>query len=449
MPGLAGWRTTEAVLLISATIPTRRVLLCQEKFASSPSRGEDITNSMTHPISPFDSLPRDCWLNINVAQLSENIRRLQAHIGRPALVVVKGNGYGHGYENTAKAFLAGGARYLGVANLSEGLVLRGIGIMAPILILGGMLPHDMAPAAAAGLEFVVFRPDHVAALREIPKISSPVHVHLKVDTGMGRIGCLPHEAAALAQAITSIPGVQLAGLGTHFAIASIPGNEHTAGQIDKFDQTIASLAAVGIRPEIIHAANSNGALYHPRALFDMVRLGIIAYGVQSSMSEGTTVPEGVKPALSWHTRITSTKIMPKGSTVSYGCEYAMPKDARIGVLPVGYADGFRRLPKNVNVVLIEGREYPIRGRITMDQCMVDLGDLPDVTGTEVVLLGRQGNKEITARNLAARWGDNVHSIFSDLNFRIPRHCVEELPGSPDSNAQPLPPSKKAESHDSE
>jgi alanine racemase len=389
---------------------------------------------MTQPISIFDSLPRECWLQINVAQLAENVRRLQAQIGRPALVVVKGNGYGHGYENAARAFLKGGARYLGVFNLAEGLVLRGAGITVPILILGGMLPHEMAAAAAANLEFIVFRPDHVEALREIPKTSSPVRVHIKVDTGMGRIGCWPHEAAALAQAVTSIPGVQLAGLGTHFAVASIPGNEHTGGQIDKFDQAIASLAAVGIRPEIIHAANSNGALYHPRALYDMVRLGIIAYGVRSSMSEGTTVPEGVKPAMSWHTRVTSSKIMPKGSTVSYGCEYTLEKDSRIGVLPLGYADGFRRLPKNVNVVLIDGKEYPIRGRIAMDQCMVDLGDSPDLTGAEVVLLGKQGDKEITARGLAARWDDNVHSIFTSIPFRVPRHSVEGLSVASDANA---------------
>ena len=378
----------------------------------------------TQPISIFDSFPRDCWLQINVAQLAENVRRLQAHIGRPALVVVKGNGYGHGYEHAARAFLKGGARYLGVANLAEGLALRYAGIDAPVLILGGILPHDMAPAAAANLEFIVFRPDHIAALREMPKGVSPIRVHIKVDTGMGRLGCAPHEVAALAQAITGIPGVHFAGLSTHFAVASIPGNEHTSAQIDCFDQAIASLTAAGIRPDIIHAANSNGALYHPRSLYDMVRLGMIAYGVRSSMSEGTTVPEGVKPALTWHARITSSKIMPKGSSVSYGCEYLMKQDSRIGIVPVGYADGFRRLPKNVNTVLIEGQEYPTCGRITRDQSMIDLGNMLDMTGAEVVLLGKQGNKEITARDLAARWDDNVHSIFSSIPFRVPRRVTQ-------------------------
>jgi len=378
---------------------------------------------MNTPISSFDTLPRDCWLNIDTTQLADNVRRLQAHIGRPVLVAVKGNGYGHGYENAALAFLKGGVKYLGVANLAEGLLLRRAGITAPVLILGGILPHDMAPAAAAGLEFVVFRPDHIAALREIPKTASPVRVHLKIDSGMGRLGCFPNEAAALAQAITAISGVQLAGLSTHFAIASIPGNAHTEGQIDKFEQAIAALAAVGIRPEIIHACNSSGSLYHPRARFDMVRMGIIAYGVRPSAYEGTTIPDGVKTALTWHARITSSKILPKGYKISYGCEYEMPQDGRIGMLQVGYVDGYRRMPKNVNTVLIDGRECPLRGRINMDQCMVDLGDMPDMTGAEIVLLGKQGDKEISVYDLAKRWEDNTYNVYSAIATRVPRRVV--------------------------
>jgi alanine racemase len=389
---------------------------------------------MPQHISIFDDLPRDCWLNINTAQLTENLRRLQATVNRPALVVVKANGYGHGYELAANAFLKAGANYLGVATLSEGLALRGAGITTPILIMGGILPHDMAHATAATLDFIVARPDHIAALKEIPKTSQPVRAHLKVDTGMGRIGCLPKEAPELAKAIKSIPGVELTGLCTHFAVASIPNNEHTHSQINAFNATIAALAAINIRPTIIHAANSNGALYHKDAQYDMVRFGIIAYGVRSSMSEGTPIPMGVNAALSWHTRVITTKVMPKGATISYGCEYTLEKESRIGVLPIGYADGFRRLPKDINKVLINGEEYPTRGRITMDQCMVDLGNLPDITGAEAVLLGKQGNRDITARDLGARWGDNVHSIFASIPFRVPRHALDGPLDLSDPNA---------------
>lgn len=379
---------------------------------------------MTHPISPFDNLPRDSWLTIDVEQLAENIRRIEKVAQRPALVAVKANGYGHGYEIASRAFLKGGAKYLGVANLAEGLLLRSAGISAPILILGGMLPHDMAPAAAAGLEFVVFLPEHVAALREIPKTSQPVRVHIKVDTGMGRIGCFPEEVAGLARAIQSIDGVKIAGLSTHFAMAATIGNEHTLGQIKKFDEAIASLAAINVRPEIIHAANSSGSLYYAHARYDMVRLGIVAYGVRSSMQDGAELPEGVASAMSWHARLTSTRVFPKGAKISYGCEYEMPKNGRIGVLPVGYVDGFRRLPTNVNSVLIGGQERPTRGRINMDQCMIDLGDMPDMTGEEVVILGKQGNKEITIYDLVNRWQDNDRNIYGALSWRLPRRVLK-------------------------
>ncbi len=378
---------------------------------------------MTVPFNIFDTLPRDCWVNIDTAQLADNVRRLQAHIGRPVLVAIKANGYGHGYENAARAFLAGGARYLGVANYAEGFLLRQLGIAAPVLVLNGMMPNEMVLAAQAGLDFFVWRPDHIAALRQMPKTSTPVRAHIKVDTGMGRLGCFPEEVAQIGEALKSMPNVTIAGLATHFAIASIPDNEHTNGQIAKFDQAIASLAAIGIRPEIIHAANSSGALYHPRARYDMVRVGIVAYGVPPSAVVGPDIPEGVKTALTWHARVTSSKILPANSSVSYGCEYVMPKDARIGILPVGYADGYHRIPKNANSVLIEGQERKILGRINMDQCMVDLDGLPDITGAEAVLLGKQGGKEISVGELSRRWETNTYGVYVGISPRVPRRIV--------------------------
>lgn len=375
---------------------------------------------MPQSLSAFDHLPRDCWVNVDTAQLTRNVQILQKHVDRPVLIAVKGNGYGHGYEIAARAFVAAGARYLGVAGLAEGLALRQAGVQAPVLILSGLLPHDMKLAAEAGLEFTAFRPDHVTALREIPKTSQPIRVHIKIDTGMGRLGCFPREAAAIAQAIKDIPGVTIAGLSTHFARASIPGNEHTEMQINNFEQAIASLAAIGIRPEIIHACNSSGSLYHPRARYDMVRMGIVAYGVRPSAYEGTTIPEGVNTALTWHARITSSKILPKGSKISYGCEYTVPEDTRIGIVPVGYVDGFRRNPREVNTMLIDGQERPTRGRINMDQCMLDLAGMPDMTGAEVVLLGRQGDKEISVYDLAKRWDDNTYNVYSAIATRVPR-----------------------------
>lgn len=375
---------------------------------------------MIAPYNFFDTTYRDCWVEINFNQLAENVRHLQLVAQRPCLVAVKGNAYGHGYEIAAKAFVKGGARYLGVANYGEGLLLKQCGLTVPILILGGMLPEEMALAAAAGLEFFVFRQDHVDALRQMPK-STPIRVHIKVDTGMGRLGCFPDEVAGLGSALQSIPGVVIAGLATHFAKAGPPGSEFTENQIHKFEQAIAALAVKGIRPDVIHASKS-GTLYHERPRYDMVRLGIIAYGVAPAV-EGFVLPDGVRTALTWHARITSTKILPQGATVSYGGSYVMPKEGRVGILPVGYADGYRRLT-DVNSVLIDGKERKIIGSINMDQCMVDLDSLPDITGSKVDLIGVQGDKKITVQYLAQRWNTNSYSVYTGIHTRVPRRSVE-------------------------
>ncbi len=372
-------------------------------------------------IPDFDSLPRDCWATINTAQLSENLRRLKAVAGVPVMAVVKANGYGHGYENAACAFIAGGASYLGVATLSEGLLLRKLGIEIPVLVVGGMLPADIVLAAQAALDFFVWQPDHIQALRDMPKGSGLIRAHLKVDTGMGRSGCMPNEALAIAQALKTISGVELTGLCTHFASADIPGIDDTARQIEKFDQVIAALAVSGIRPRIIHAANSPGTLYFVQARYDMVRVGITAYGIPPDT--GLKIPDGVKPALGWRARITSTKILPAGHGISYGSEYKLPAPTRVGVLPVGYADGYRRTPKNVNSVLVEGRECKVLGRVCMDQCMIDLGGFGDITGAEAILVGEQGGKNISVDDLAQRWGTISYEVLTGIAMRVPRRVM--------------------------
>jgi alanine racemase len=158
----------------------------------------------------------------------------------------------------------------------------------------------------------------------------------------------------------------------------------------------------------------------------MVRVGIVAYGVPPSSIVGNVIPEGVQTALTWHARVTSSKIMPAGSTVSYGCEYTLPNDARVGVIPVGYGDGYVRIPKNVNSVLVDGRECKTLGRINTDQCMIDLGDLPDMTGAPVVLLGKQGSKEISVQELAQRWETNTYSVYINIAPRVPRCIVGDV-----------------------
>ena len=371
----------------------------------------------------FDTLPRDCWLNIDCAQLVNNVRLLAKVVQRPLLVAVKGNGYGHGYDHASKAFVDAGVSYLAVANYAEAHIVRQAVASVPILILGAMLATEMALSAASGFEFFVFRPEHVALLRDLPKTTSPIRIHIKVDTGMGRLGCFPEEVGNIAEALREIPGVVIAGLATHFAKASQPNNEHTNRQIARFEQAIATLSSIGIRPEIIHASNSSGALYHPQARYDMVRFGLSAYGIRSTSVEGCDLPNGVRSAMTWHARITASKILPAESTVSYGGEYVLSHNARVGILPVGYVDGYRRIPKDVNTALVNGQERKILGRINMDQCMLDLDGLSDITGAEVVLLGKQGNREISVYDLSRRWETNTYSVCSNISPRVPRRVV--------------------------
>lgn len=373
-------------------------------------------------ISPFDALPRDCWLEIDSRQLSENVSIIGQSVRKKYLAVIKANGYGHGYINAAQAFLKGGASCLGVVNVAEGVLLRRCGIEAPVFVMGGMLPDSMAVAAAHHLDFAVFRAEHLDALKQIVANGHRPRVHVKVDVGMGRLGLPPRDALAFFQSLHALSGVDVIGLLTHFPSADdLQKNDDTRRHIQIFDEVVQALTAVGLRPPIVHASNTGGSLYHPAAHYDMVRLGIAAYGL--APEEGMPIPEGLRPAMTWKARFVHTKVIPAGHGVSYGSEYVAKQEMRIGVLPAGYADGYRRVPKNVNTVLVNGIERPVVGRVTMDHIMIDLGDLPDITGEEAVLLGRQGSAELTVGMLAARWGTNMHDVIAGISPRVPRKVI--------------------------
>lgn len=353
------------------------------------------------------------WLTINASQLSENIRLLSKQSGKPVMASMKANAYGHGLEVAAKAFLAGGAAGLAVARLEEADALRRAGIAAKILILGGLLPEGMKAAAQAGYEFFVWTPEHATTLREISSPCAP-KVHIKVDTGMGRLGCLPDEALNIAKALRQIPQVRLEGLATHFASADVNETTDTQEQIAAFDQVIAAMAAEGLRPNAIHAANSAGLLRFPHARYDMARAGIAAYGIEPG--PGKTLPEGVRPALSWHARIVAEKTLPTRHGVSYGSTYRTSQPQKIAVVPVGYGDGFRRM-LNVNTVLLDGQERKILGQVCMDQCMMDAeGVERDLVGAEIVLIGGS----LPAEELARRWNTIPYEVLTGLAARLPR-----------------------------
>lgn len=353
------------------------------------------------------------WLTIDTAQLRNNMKHLSAQAGTPVLASIKANAYGHGLETAARAFLEGGAAGLAVARCEEADALRGAGIEAKILILGGLLPEGMKAAAQAGYEFFVWTPEHVKVLREVSGSCAP-KVHIKLDTGMGRLGCGAGEALNIAKALHAIPQVEVQGLATHFASADAESRSDTEAQIAAFEKAIKELSAAGLRPKAIHATNSAGLLRFPHAQYDMARAGIAAYGIEPG--PGRTLPDGVKPALSWHARIVACKTLPKNHGVSYGAAYRTGAERKIAVVPVGYGDGFRRI-LGVNTVLLEGKERKVLGQVCMDQCMIDAEGLDgDPVGREITVIG----EGLTAAELARRWNTIPYEVLTGLAARLPR-----------------------------
>jgi alanine racemase len=369
---------------------------------------------------------RPAWAEVDLNAIRHNVRLL-AQLVAPAglMAVVKADGYGHGSVAAAYAALEAGATWLGVALVEEGVELRDAGIDMPILLLsqppveaaGAVVEADLTPVVHSG-KFV----DALAkAAADLGVEGQPVH--LKVDTGMHRIGCSPSEALDLAPAIKKHRELHLQGLLTHFAVADEPGNPYTARQIATFEAVRKELARSGIRPPLVHAANSAGVLSVPEARYDLVRCGIAIYGIAPAAELAGRLP--LKAALSLKARVSYVRHLVAGERLSYGLRYELGEPSTVVTVPVGYADGVpRRLSEVGGEVLIGGRRKPIAGSITMDQLLVDLGPTAaagDVEiGTEVVLLGRQGDEAITACEWAQKLGTIPYEVCCGIGERVPR-----------------------------
>lgn len=361
--------------------------------------------------------------HIDLDAIAHNISVLR-EIASPAEVcaIVKADGYGHGSVPVARAALDAGATSLGVAQAAEARTLRSAGIDAPLLVLSELGHDEIDAALAMALELVVHRPATIDAIdaRAAALGVPPVPVHLKVDTGMRRIGCEPAEAAALAERITASHALRLAGTMTHLARADEPDDSTTDAQLDRFDAVLADLADRGIDPGVRHAANSAGTIAHPRARLDMVRVGIATYGIPPSPGM-TDLPE-LRPALRWTTEVRHVKAVSAGESVSYGHRHTFDADTVVATIPVGYADGYRRRLGLVGgAVLIGGRRCPVVGVVTMDQCVVDCGPGSSVAvGDEVVLIGDQGSERITADDVAGLLDTIGYEVVCDLSPRVRR-----------------------------
>lgn len=360
---------------------------------------------------------------IDLDAVASNIRVLSGLAGSAAVcAVVKADGYGHGSVPVARAALDAGATWLGVAHVGEGRVLRAAGLDAPILVLSEPDPAEIPAALATGQHLVVYRSemiDAVAAAAESLGVPS-APLHLKIDTGMRRVGCEPDDAVALARRIVAADRVVLAGTMTHLARADELDATTNDEQLDRFDDVLAAFAAAGIDPGIRHAANSAGTIAHPRSRHDLVRVGIATYGIPPT--PGMAGMADLRPALRWTATVRHVKAVRAGESVSYGHRHCFPRDTVVATVPVGYADGYRRrLGLAGGDVLIGGRRRPLVGVVTMDQFVVDCGpDAAVSVGDEVVLIGAQGDETIAADDVAALLDTIGYEVVCDISARVER-----------------------------
>jgi alanine racemase len=367
---------------------------------------------------------RPAWAEVDRASIRHNTRLLIDAVA-PAQVcaVVKAYGYGHGPVQVADAALRAGASWLGVALVEEGAHLRVAGqFTEPILLLSEPPYGRMDEVVAHGLTPTVYTPAAVEAAAKAVAASprrEPLPVHVKVDSGMHRVGANPDDAVRVALAVDDSPELRLEGIWTHLAVADEPGHPFTSTQLERFNAVIDELATRGTHVPLRHAANSAGALTRPDARYDMVRCGIALYGLAPSPELRHAAD--LRPALSLKARVALVKRVDAGEAVSYGLRYRLERPSFVATVPIGYADGVpRRLGAVGGEVLIRGRRRPIAGTVTMDQITVDCGDDESVrAGEEVVLIGRQGDDEISAWDWAIRLDTIAYEIVSGISRRVP------------------------------
>ncbi len=358
------------------------------------------------------------WLEIDIEQIKTNVKELIRISGAEVMAIVKANGYGHGASEIAVASVEAGATWCGVARLEEAIALRRAGIHSHILVLGYTSPDRIAEAVNNNICLTIYDQQIGEAYAEqAEKFGGGLRLHIKVDTGMGRLGIPPETALEFITKLSLMPQLNIEGIFTHFARADEPLAPTTAQQLVLFDTLINQLKKNGIAPRYIHSANSAAILNYPHSRYDLVRPGIALYGYQPSPE--TEVPPSIRPALTWKTRLTSVRTFPAGHGISYGHIYHTQKAEKIGSIAIGYADGFRRAPGNI--ALVHGNRVPVVGRVCMDQCMLQLDGIPDAEiGDEVVLLGRQGDEVITAEEIGIRWGTFNYEVICGLSARLPR-----------------------------
>lgn len=363
---------------------------------------------------------RPTTAHVDLAALQHNVAAIRARVGdRKIMAVVKANAYGHGLVPTAEALLRFGVDELGVAFLEEGIALRRAGVSAPILVLGGIIGNQISHFIEYDLQITASSPYKLSQIEEVAAVTGRrAVVHLKVDTGMERIGVHWDHAEKLLDAVRAARHCEIRGLFTHFAASDADDRAYTELQLDRFEQVIGAWKKRGFALPLLHAANSGALLQHERAWFDLVRPGALLYGFYPSPGVARTIP--VRPVLSLKTRVVYFKVVRAGAPVSYDGRWIAPRDTRVVTLPVGYGDGYLRALSGKAEVLLNGKRYPVVGNITMDAMMADIGRDSAFNGDEVVLIGAQGQESIRVEELAERAGTIPYEILTSINTRVPR-----------------------------
>lgn len=384
---------------------------------------------------------RDTWVEVNLDAIGANVRAFRAHIPKQTgiMAVVKADGYGHGSVQVAREAIAAGASSLGVAMLDEAIVLRKAGITEPVLVLGYTPLDSVERAHAWDVELTAYHADWIREANQLllqnGSVGKPLGIHLKTDTGMGRIGVRTiAELLAVTEALTASERLAWTGIFTHFACADEPDTRHVNAQHDRFQVMLAALREKGYRLPAVHCCNSAAAIVFPEWGYDTIRLGISLYGLYPSPYVKERQDIQLVPALSLKTRIAHVKTADEPFTVSYGATYTAQAGEQVATLPIGYADGFSRAFSNRGIALHNGLRASIVGRVCMDQTMIRIDQGDARVGDEVVLYGKQGSEEFSLDEAAAMLGTINYEVPCMLNARVPRiylrnyECVEICQG---------------------
>ncbi len=367
--------------------------------------------------------PRPTRVDIDLEALGHNLRQVRSCCsqGQGVLAVIKADAYGHGAVAVGKKLEKEGVEYFGVATLEEAVELRVAGLQTPILVLGGCYPGQENEFLRRNLDVAVFSLEDLQRLEQFARgREERFRVHIKCDTGMGRVGFLPEEVSALIELLSGGRGIVVQGLMSHLARADEADPRVTQKQIRCFRKICQQFNAAGICPAAVHLSNSAGLVAWQVPECTLVRPGIILYGSYPAPEFRSKID--LQPVLTFSTRIAQLREIEPGSGISYGHTFHTERLTRLATLPVGYADGYNRLLSNCGVVLIRGQRVPVVGRVCMDWIMVDVTDVPEVAvGDRVVLLGRDGDQTITAEDWADMLGSISYEVFCRIGQRVPRH----------------------------